>query len=126
MGKVFLNHYDFSTVGLMGEGRLFKFYLNGKSQGESQLDFKFRAQEEVDVLSILTTNGRHIELGLHIDGQFQTQAFGGTLTDLIRKANAVPNLRFAGVQSGVLDGDTCTQYLFVYALNNLTKEKLLA
>lgn len=120
MGKYMLLYHDFATRGIMGEGRLFKFQLNGKPLGEAPLDFNCNSKEEVDILSILVTNGNIIELGYSINEVFTKRTYNGTLAELVRKVNSLDGLVFMGNQNGKVNNDVCNQYLYAFKLGSIS------
>lgn len=109
----------------MGEGRLFKFNLNGTPIGERALDFNCMSKEEVDILSVLVTNGQHIELGFNIDEEFSKEVYSLSLTDLIRRINGMEGLLFTGNQNGKFGDDVCNQYLYAFRKGSLDKKQLV-
>lgn len=124
MGKFTLLYHDYGTRGLMGEGRLFKFNLNGKPIGESALDFNCMSSEEVDVLSVLVTNGNYIELGFNIRGVFSKRVYTSSLSDLVRRINSLNGLVFMGTQSGKVGEDVCNQYLYAFKQGYITEASI--
>lgn len=125
VGKFFLLYHSYSERGIMGEGRLFKFNLNGTPLGEKALDFNCMSKEEIDVLSILVTNGQHIELGFNINEEFSKQVFSLSLPDLIRKINGMEGLLFMGNQNGKFGEDVCNQYLYAFKKGTLDKKQFV-
>lgn len=122
MGKFILLYHDFSTRGLIGEGRHFKFYLNGNLICETPIDLNCMSSEEVDILSVLVTNGLYIELAYNIDGKFSKRPYRGTLPELIRQINTLNGLVFTGVQNGKVENDICNQYLFAFKKGYLKED----
>lgn len=121
LSKFILLYHDYETRGIIGEGRHFKFTLNGVSLGETALDFNCMSQQQVDILSVLVTNGVYIELAFNINGVFTTRVYQGTLTELVNKINALDGLLFMGNQNGKVGNDVCNQYLYAFKLGTLQK-----
>lgn len=124
MGKFTLLYHDYGTRGLMGEGRLFKFNLNGKPIGEAPLDFNCMSKEEVDVISILVTNGNYIETAFNVREVFSKRVYNGSLADLVRQLNALDGLAFMGNQSGKVGDDICNQYIYAFKKGYITENSI--
>lgn len=108
----------------MGEGRLFKFNLNGKSIGEAPLDFNCMSKEEVDIISILVTNGNYIEIAFNVREVFSKRVYTRSLADLVRQVNSLKGLVFMGTQSGKIGDDVCNQYLYAFNQGYITENSI--
>lgn len=124
MGKFILLYHDYSTRGLMGEGRHFKYTLNGKPIGESPIDFNCMSKEEVDIISVLVTNGNYIEIAFNVNEVFSKRVYTGNLSDLVRQINALNGLAFLGSQSGRVGEDICNQYLYAFKKGYITEKSI--
>lgn len=124
MGKFILLYHDYSTRGLIGEGKHFKFTLNGKPLGESPIDLNCMSKEEVDIISVLVTNGTYIEIATNINEVFLKRVYKGTLSNLIKQLNSLKGLAFLGNQNGKVGDDICNQYLYVFKKGYITEKSI--
>jgi hypothetical protein len=106
---------ELGITGLIGDGKLLRFKLNGSFVSESPFEFLQVTMQEVDILSILVSGGE-FELGFNIDGNFFARSSNLGLSDLVRIVNSTHGLVFVGK---IDNSGGYTQYLYVFMQGNL-------
>lgn len=129
MAKVlFADRYRGNSMekALIGDDKMLVFSMLSGFKGEFPIDYNLPYVREVDIVSILYSNGE-IEIAHLIDGVLTIHPIDIDIreaTQAMRKFTSA-DMPFSSTRRGSVEGIPYTQYIYVFDKGKLTENRLL-